>query len=65
MLAKKYGDGGFQGLLQVDLTGAAGQSFCAFLSAGMDITLEGYANDYVGKGTYIIVYSDGFFFLPY
>ena len=53
VLAKKYGDGGFPGLLQVDLTGAAGQSFCAFLSAGMEITLEGYANDYVGKGMYV------------
>ena len=53
VLAKKYGDGGFPGLLQVDLTGAAVQSFCAFLSAGMEITLEGYANDYVGKGMYV------------
>ena len=30
--------------------GAAGQSFCAFLSQGMEVTLTGYANDYVCKG---------------
>ena len=50
VIAKKYGDSNFQGRLQFDLTGAAGQSFCAFLSKGMDVTLRGYANDYVCKG---------------
>ena len=54
VLAKKYGDGGFQGRLSFDLTGAAGQSFCAFLSSGMEVTLSGYANDYVGKGPSLI-----------
>ena len=49
-LAKKYGNKGFQGRLSFDLTGAAGQSFCAFLTQGMDIKLIGYANDYVAKG---------------
>jgi len=49
-LAKKWGNKGFQGRLTFDLTGAAGQSFCAFLSQGMDIKLNGYANDYVAKG---------------
>lgn len=52
VLAKKYGDGGFLGRLSFELTGAAGQSFGAFLSAGMEIMLDGYANDYVGKGLY-------------
>ena len=36
----------------MDLTfrGAAGQSFGAFLVQGMNVRLEGEANDYVGKG---------------
>jgi glutamate synthase (NADPH) large chain len=34
----------------VALTGTAGQSFGAWLAAGMTITLHGEANDYVGKG---------------
>ena len=50
VIAQKYGDGNFQGRVKFDLTGAAGQSFCAFLSHGMDIVLQGYANDYVCKG---------------
>ena len=31
-------------------TGTAGQSFGAFLPRGITLTLEGDANDYVGKG---------------
>jgi glutamate synthase (NADPH/NADH) large chain len=31
-------------------TGAAGQSFCAFNIQGVEVTLTGYANDYVCKG---------------
>jgi glutamate synthase (NADPH) large chain len=34
----------------VKMTGSAGQSFGAFLSAGVTLELEGDANDYVGKG---------------
>ncbi len=34
----------------LDVTGTAGQSFGAFAVRGMTITLEGDANDYVGKG---------------
>ena len=30
--------------------GTAGQSFGAFIPNGMTLTLEGDANDYVGKG---------------
>ena len=45
---------GAQGLppdtVSVRLTGTAGQSFGAFLAPGIDITLEGDANDYVAKG---------------
>lgn len=35
--------------MNIKLTGSAGQSFCAFLSKGVHVTLEGDANDYVGK----------------
>lgn len=35
--------------LSINLTGAAGQSFCAFLAAGLTVRLTGEANDYVGK----------------
>ncbi|KAL3109867.1 hypothetical protein niasHT_019898 [Heterodera trifolii] len=35
--------------LELDLIGAAGQSFCAFLANGITVRLEGEANDYVGK----------------
>lgn len=48
-VASLHGDDGFKGHLRFDLTGAAGQSFGAFLSPNMDITLKGFANDYVGK----------------
>ena len=34
----------------VDAVGSAGQSFGAFLPAGVTLRLEGDANDYVGKG---------------
>jgi glutamate synthase (ferredoxin) len=49
-IASLHGDNGFKGRVRFDLTGAAGQSFCSFLTAGMDINLQGYANDYVAKG---------------
>jgi glutamate synthase (ferredoxin) len=49
VIAKKYGDTGFNGKVQYKLTGAAGQSFGAFLGKGMEVSLNGYANDYVGK----------------
>ncbi len=38
------------GHLRLDLRGSAGQSFGAFLAAGLDLVLVGQANDYVGKG---------------
>ena len=34
----------------IDFTGSAGQSFGAFVPRGITLTLEGDANDYVGKG---------------
>jgi glutamate synthase (NADPH) large chain len=36
--------------IRVSLTGSAGQSFGAFVPAGVTLTLEGDANDFVGKG---------------
>lgn len=45
---------GAQGLpddtIQLHFHGSAGQSFGAFVPKGMTLTLEGEANDYVGKG---------------
>ncbi|KAL4587413.1 hypothetical protein LXL04_000283 [Taraxacum kok-saghyz] len=49
-VAKKYGDTGFAGQLNITFEGSAGQSFGCFLTPGMNITLIGEANDYVGKG---------------
>ena len=50
MIAKQYGNGGFEGALNLTFKGAAGQSFAAFNLPGMNFRLEGEANDYVGKG---------------
>jgi glutamate synthase domain-containing protein 3 len=36
--------------IQIKFNGSAGQSFGAFLAHGISLTLEGEANDYVGKG---------------
>lgn len=49
-IAKRYGNRGFKGQLDLRFRGSAGQSFGAFAVAGMDVRLEGEANDYVGKG---------------
>ena len=50
-IAKRYGDAGLpDGTITYNLTGVAGQSFGAFLSKGVNINLDGVANDYVGKG---------------
>lgn len=49
-LALEFGSAGPRGRASVALTGAAGQSFGAFLSAGVHLDLTGEANDYVGKG---------------
>jgi len=50
-VAKRYGHTGLpEDTISIALTGNAGQSFAAFLSRGVSITLTGDANDYVGKG---------------
>ncbi|HRE02730.1 MAG TPA: hypothetical protein PLV68_15615, partial [Ilumatobacteraceae bacterium] len=38
------------GTIRVHCRGSAGQSFGAFLPAGIELRLEGDGNDYVGKG---------------
>ncbi len=50
-IAIRYGNAGLpEDLIQIKFTGAAGQSFGAFLARGLSVTLEGDANDYIGKG---------------
>ena len=51
VIAKKYGSKGLpEHTLNVKFKGSAGQSFGAFLVAGVNFKLEGEANDYLGKG---------------
>lgn len=49
-IAHQYGNSGFEGQITLNCQGSAGQSFGAFILPGMTLTLEGEANDYVGKG---------------
>jgi glutamate synthase domain-containing protein 3 len=50
-IARKYGLSGLpEDTIRIKFEGSAGQSFAAFLSRGVTLTLEGDANDYVGKG---------------
>ncbi len=49
-VTKAHPDGLADGTIELTLTGSAGQSFGAFLPAGVTLRLEGDANDYVGKG---------------
>jgi glutamate synthase domain-containing protein 3 len=50
-VARRYGKEGLpDDTIRVNLKGSAGQSFGAWTSPGMTLTLEGDANDYCGKG---------------
>ncbi|MEH2022125.1 glutamate synthase large subunit [Nostoc sp.] len=49
-IASQYGDSGFEGQINLNFTGSVGQSFGAFNLPGIILSLEGEANDYVGKG---------------
>ncbi|MCI0623405.1 MAG: glutamate synthase large subunit [Acidobacteria bacterium] len=50
-IARRYGNEGLpEDTIRIKFTGSAGQSFGAFLAKGVTLTLEGDANDYVGKG---------------
>ncbi|KAG6517239.1 hypothetical protein ZIOFF_020619 [Zingiber officinale] len=68
VVAKKYGDVGFAGQLNITFTGSAGQSFACFLTPGMNIRLIGESNDYVGKsmagGELVVKPVEGTGFIP-
>ncbi|HTJ40489.1 MAG TPA: glutamate synthase subunit alpha, partial [Kofleriaceae bacterium] len=50
-IARAHGGKGLpDGTIKVRFTGSAGQSFGAFLSAGVSLELCGDSNDYIGKG---------------
>jgi glutamate synthase (NADPH/NADH) large chain len=50
-IARHHGSAGLpDDTIRIHFNGCAGQSFGAFLSNGVTLTLEGEANDYVGKG---------------
>ncbi len=50
-VARRAGNRGLEGATaEFEFSGSAGQSFGAFLTGGLRLTLEGDANDYVGKG---------------
>jgi glutamate synthase domain-containing protein 3 len=50
-IAKRYGEKGLpESTIRCKFKGSAGQSFGAFLAKGMDVVVEGDANDYFAKG---------------
>jgi glutamate synthase (ferredoxin) len=50
-IARRHGAGGLRDdAIHIELDGAAGQSFGAWLARGVTLVLRGEANDYVGKG---------------
>jgi glutamate synthase domain-containing protein 2/glutamate synthase domain-containing protein 1/glutamate synthase domain-containing protein 3 len=50
-VARRFGEEGLpEETIQLSFVGSAGQSFGAFLHKGIVMTLEGDANDYLGKG---------------
>ena len=68
-IAKRYGEEGLpDGTIRCHFMGSAGQSFGAFLAKGLDVTLEGDANDYFAKGISggrIVIYPpEGSTFIP-
>merc|ERR1711871_816151 len=50
-VARKWGNRGFLGKINVTFKGSAGQSFGAFTLPGVNLKVIGEANDYVAKGT--------------
>jgi glutamate synthase domain-containing protein 3 len=50
-VCKRFGESGLpEDTIKCNFNGVAGQSFGAFLAKGITFTLQGLANDYVGKG---------------
>jgi glutamate synthase (NADPH) large chain len=51
VIARRYGHAGLpDDTIRIKANGTAGQSFGAWLAAGVTLELEGQANDYLGKG---------------
>lgn len=51
VISSKFGSKGLkEDTIKLHFKGSAGQSFGAFIPKGLTLTLEGEANDYVGKG---------------
>jgi len=60
-IARSHGNSGFNGKINVNFHGSAGQAFGAFVLPGLQVRLTGEANDYVGKGMHggeIVVIPD-------
>jgi glutamate synthase domain-containing protein 2/glutamate synthase domain-containing protein 1/glutamate synthase domain-containing protein 3 len=50
-IARRFGAEGLpDGTIEIGFTGSAGQSFGAWLAAGVTLSLRGETNDYAGKG---------------
>ena len=50
-VSRRHGEAGLApGTIKLKFTGSAGQSFCAWLAPGIEVEVEGDANDYFGKG---------------
>ncbi len=50
-ISRRYGDEGLpEDTISLSFVGSAGQSFGSFIPKGLTLSLEGDANDYVGKG---------------
>jgi glutamate synthase (NADPH/NADH) large chain/glutamate synthase (ferredoxin) len=68
-VAKRYGAKGLpDDTIRIRCQGSAGQSFGAFLSRGITMSIEGESNDYLGKGLsggrIIVVPPKGVTFVP-
>ena len=69
LIAKKYGLRGLpDDTIRYTFKGSAGQSFGAFLAAGISFRLEGDSNDYfakgLGGGRIVVVPPEGSTFVP-
>jgi glutamate synthase (NADPH/NADH) large chain len=49
-VASKYGEEGLSNPININFSGSAGQSFGCWNANGINLTVNGDANDYVGKG---------------
>ena len=49
-MAAKFGESGLKNPININFSGSAGQSFGCWNANGINLVIEGDANDYVGKG---------------